>query len=115
MKANMKTTEQHVAPGELHMCRLPRASLIVAVDGPLRIQYQDESLTWLTTSIVGPVSILLEEGQSHEMPYSAWANITTPGWTSVKTLLMSPPSWVARLIGWVGFGRLRRPLPPSFS
>jgi hypothetical protein len=105
MRGQFTVTEQHFAPGELHMSRLSRASVIVAIDGPLTLQYRNDSLSWMAPQ-VHPVCIYLEEGQSHEMPYGAWVNMSAQGRMPVNGLVMSPRSWTSRLARWMKVGRL---------
>ncbi|HTJ95762.1 MAG TPA: hypothetical protein VL424_21910 [Pararobbsia sp.] len=93
----MQTTEQHYAPGQCQTVRLQRASVIVAVDGPLRIEYRDESLSWLSMHIE-PVLVVLGESQSHELPYGAWVNISAEGPRLVTGLIMNAPTWSMRLM-----------------
>jgi hypothetical protein len=114
MKARPTTIEQQFAPGAVQMFLASRASVIVAIDGPLKLEYRDDSLSWLTPA-VRPVLVVLDEGQSHEMPYGAWVNISAQGRQTVQGLLISPPSWVMRLASIVGFRSRVRELARACS
>jgi hypothetical protein len=100
----METGERQYHPGQIHASRLKRGSVIVAVDGPLRLRYRDESLSWLL-ALVPPVSVVLAEGEHHVLPYSAFVEIHTEGSTVVEGLVMEPRpwawTWTSRLVALI--------------
>lgn len=92
----MDAQERHYQPQQIQTVHMKRGSAIVAFDGRLRIRYRDESLNWLV-DCVPTVSLFLDEGDRHVLPYSTYVEIYVPGVAMVTGLVVSSPTVNSRI------------------
>ncbi|CAN7616188.1 hypothetical protein LJR230_004468 [Trinickia sp. LjRoot230] len=92
----MQASEAQCFPGQMHTLRLDRASAIIALDGPLRLRYRDESLTWLLDA-APCIDITLRDGEQHILPFTTFVNMLTEGEQTVTAALAPAPDTLARL------------------
>jgi hypothetical protein len=90
---SMPTGEQRYHPGQTRASSLGRGTALVALDGPLRVEYRDGSMDWLLDA-APRVSITLAEGEHHILPYNALVEIRPAGSTAVTGLIThaQPPA-----------------------
>jgi hypothetical protein len=74
----MKPFEQRYAPDQIHAAWFKRGSAIAAREGALRLTYRDASLDWLLDD-APRVSIVLDDGECHVLPYEAFVEIIAVG------------------------------------
>lgn len=95
-------------PGQIRGFDLRRQTLLLALDGPLRLTYRDAALDWLPGG-APPVAILLDEGAAHRMPCAAWVDIGAGGGGGVTLGITSSSltgplrrvlAWVTRAVRW---------------
>jgi len=72
------TDQQRYYPGQVTGFYLERRHVVIALDGPLRIQYRTTSLDWLLSD-APIISIALLEGESHVLPYAAFVEVSAIG------------------------------------
>lgn len=92
----MERGERRYYPGQVWAFSLRRGSTLLALDGPLRVEYRDGSLDWLPDS-VPRVSITLEEGEHHVLPHSAFVEIRAAGSNVVTGLITDPQPLTSQL------------------
>lgn len=79
-------------PGQLRSFNLRRHTLLVALDGPLRLTYRDAALDWLPGG-AARIAIRLDEGAAHRLPCAAWVDIgAAADAAGSATLGIGPPS-----------------------
>jgi hypothetical protein len=81
--------KQRYYPGQLNGFYLAHRHVLIAVDGPLRIQYRNPSLDWLLSE-APHVSITLLEGESHVLPYAAFVEVSAIGADVVTAAIIRP-------------------------
>ena len=103
----VKAIRQCFYPGQLN-ARCQRAGTqVVAIDGALRLTYRDPSLDWLL-NVTGPVSVDIEEGECHVLPYNTFVEIEVLGPSAVNGLVGVPrPQYslvaaIGRCAAWIG-------------
>lgn len=80
----MKTVRLH--PGQIHASRQRAGTLLIAINGPLRLTYRDPSLDWLM--VLSPrVCIDLNEGDAHVISCNAWVEVDVLRETAIVGLL----------------------------
>lgn len=104
----MNKSERRFVPGQIATLRLKRGSMIVALDGALRLAIRDDTLSWLC-SPTPCLSVALEEGQSHVMHADAPVQIEAAGAMPVSGLIVrsSTPA-----VAWIRRWRAARWLMP---
>lgn len=92
----MHTREQRHLPGSVHACNLARGSVLVVLDGRLRITYRDETLHWLMAAPPA-VSVVLDEGECHVLPYDVRADLSAVGPRAARSAISVRPGPRRRL------------------
>lgn len=108
----MKTTEQQIYPGQAHALNLKRASVLVAKDGAMHVEYRDGSLDWLQDAAPA-FSVELPEGAQYVLPCDAFVKIQAEGAQAVNYVIMPSRSLMSRLLAWMSMSRPRRQVPSS--
>lgn len=103
----MKAIGQCFYPGQINARRQRAGTQVVAIDGVLRLTYRDPSLDWLL-NVTGPVSVDIEEGACHVLPYDTFVEIEARGPSAVYGLVSVPrPQYpliaaIGRCAAWIG-------------
>lgn len=103
----MKAIRQSFYPGQINARRQRAGTQVVAIDGVLRLTYRDPSLDWLL-NVTSPVSVDIEEGGCHVLPYDTFVEIEARGPSPVNGLVSAPrPRYsliaaIGRCAAWIG-------------
>ncbi|MGI4814154.1 MAG: hypothetical protein ACRYG5_10770 [Janthinobacterium lividum] len=98
----MKAYLHRCLPAQCHTCELKRGSTLVAVEGPLRVQYHDGSTDCLPDGAACR-AVVIDEGACLMLPCRAFVDIRAAG-PSAATVWVEPAQpWVS---GAAAVGRL---------
>lgn len=96
----MQAYETQYVPGQIHTGRLGAGSVILAIEGTLRVLYRDESLNWLLDA--SPVNDLLVcEGERYRLPCEAFVEIAADGKTAAVGVIEPALTTLGRCAAWI--------------
>lgn len=98
----MQAIRQCFHPGQFNGRHQRAGTQVVAIDGVLRLTYRDPALDWLL-NLTSPVTIKVDEGECHVLPYDTFVEIQALG-TSVVNGIVSVPVQRYALIAAIGRG-----------
>ncbi|WP_089160563.1 hypothetical protein [Caballeronia sordidicola] len=103
----MQAIRQCFYPGQRNARHHRAGTQVVAIDGVLRLTYRDPALDWLLT-LTSPISIEIDEGGCHVLPYDTFVEIEAVGSAAVNGIVSVPGrrnAFIAAIgkgIAWVG-------------
>jgi len=103
----MQAIRQCFYPGKFNARHQRAGTQIVAIDGVLRLTYRDPALDWLL-NMTSPVTVDIEEGACHVLPYDTFVEIEAVGFSEVNGLFIVPGkryavvAAIGKGFAWVG-------------